>query len=60
MKLLRSWASSNQKKKKKRPSWTESVVHTAIRAFKKVHHSNPKEEKCQKTFKLLYNCAQFT
>ena len=23
-------------------------------------HSNPKEGQCQRTFKLLYNCAPFT
>ena len=23
-------------------------------------HSNPKEEQCQRMFKLLYNCAHFT
>ena len=35
-------------------------LSSAIELEKVSFHSNPKEEQCQRIFKLLYNCAHFT
>ena len=36
------------------------VTQTEKDRYPNIFHSNPKEGKCQRMFKLLYNCAHFT
>ena len=36
------------------------VSQTEKDKYHNIFRSNPKEEKCQRMFKLLYNCAHFT